>query len=100
VQAEELRGRLSAFIQPMDVDFRNADATVNLSSLPSGRLGRPSAPLGAFERRQSMRQEVSPLASPPGTAGTSGGLQWTDSRKLLEAAIGMEQMQAGGGRRW
>lgn len=97
-QAEELRGRLSTFIQPLDVDFASADATVNLSSLPSGRLGgRPSTPLGAFERRQSMRQEASPLASPPGTAGGApggGGLQWTESRKLLEAAIGMEQMQS------
>ncbi|KAI3426931.1 hypothetical protein D9Q98_006875 [Chlorella vulgaris] len=88
-EAEDLRGRLSAIMPPLDADWQS-EATVNLS-------GRPSATPGtAFERRQSMR-----LAS--GASLTSGGqqaqqgpgcaLQWTESRKLLEAAIAMEQLE-------
>lgn len=132
-KVEELVGQLSRIIPPVDVAW--TDAVVNTSALPSAQQpGRPQSPLGAFERRHSMSlqgQGRPPLATPPpsgmppspfagqqqqqaqqapgGGAGASfsgPALQWTDSRKLLEAAIAMEQLQpipesgSGGGGGW
>ncbi|EFN56859.1 hypothetical protein CHLNCDRAFT_144480 [Chlorella variabilis] len=85
---EELRNQLSSIMPPLDVGWQ-ADATVNvaLTSQPS---------LGVFERRHSMSLGAATMPrreqQQPGN-GQPHQLKWTDSRKLLEAAIGMEQMQ-------
>jgi hypothetical protein len=79
-------------MQPLEVGF-DQQATVNLSMTRP----RPNTPAGAFERRQSVSFRAAPAAGQ--RAGPAGGpaLQWTDSRKLLEAAIAMEQIEAGPG---
>lgn len=103
-QADELRGRLSAILRPVEVDW-TTEATINLSSLPSAsHPGLGNSPLGAFERRHSIRPgQHSELAAAAAQGQRqeevdgrrhSVGLMWTDSRKLLEAAIGMEQLEA------
>lgn len=58
---------------------------------------RTPSSLGVFERRQSMRDlppQQQPQQQGQGEQQQQGeGLQWTESRKLLEAAIAIQQMQ-------
>lgn len=89
-------------MQPLEMGF-DQQATINLSmTRPHSGTGTP---MGAFERRQSVSFRASPFAGAAAApaagqfAGSVTGpaLQWTDSRKLLEAAIAMEQVQASSG---
>lgn len=81
---------------PVEVGW-GADAVVNVSRLPSLAPTRPADPLGTFQRRHSMslaqqqQQGGEPAGGGGGRPGTDA-LQWTDSRKLLEAAIAIEQL--------
>lgn len=71
-QVEDLRRRLSGIIPPVDVQW-GAQATVNTSGISGsgpGGGGRPTTPLGAFERRQSVSLR-------PGASGGEFGFKHT-----------------------
>jgi hypothetical protein len=76
------------------------EATINLSSLTvTGRYpSEASVSSTSFNHRQFPRLKSMSLAPPhpkhsqSAPAGGSSGLQWTESRKLLEAAIMLEQV--------
>jgi hypothetical protein len=82
-ESDQIFSQLSGIQEPFIVGRDHA--VVNLTSLPSiarnGPVEGDGGALGFFERRASTTER----------GAQSNGLHWTDSRKLLEAAIAVEQ---------